>query len=195
MKASFLEKEERQRRVSGASGYSMTEMLVVVAFVIILAAMAVVNLMSARQGIRAENALQTVVGQLRLAREIAVDQRQDVLVTFNMPNSFTIQRIDTVNNNLVLLNTLVLPNDFQFMTIPTMPDTPDGFGNASPVMFGNATAIRFRADGTGVDVNLQPVNGTAFFGDPNQTQTMRAVTVLGSTGRIRGYRWTGAQWR
>lgn len=195
MKASFLEKEERQRRVSGASGYSMVEMLVVVAFVIILAAMAVVNLMSARQGIRAENALQTVVGQLRLAREIAVDQRQDVLVTFNMPNSFTIQRIDTVNNNLVLLNTLVLPNDFQFMTIPTMPDTPDGFGNASPVMFGNATAIRFRADGTGVDVNLQPVNGTAFFGDPNQTQTMRAVTVLGSTGRIRGYRWTGAQWR
>ncbi len=194
MKASFLEKEERQRRVSGASGYSMVEMLVVVAFVIILAAMAVVNLMSARQGIRAENALQTVVGQLRLAREIAVDQRQDVLVTFNMPNSFTIQRIDT-GNNVVLLNTLVLPNDFQFMTIPTMPDTPDGFGNASPVMFGNATAIRFRADGTGVDVNLQPVNGTAFFGDPNQTQTMRAVTVLGSTGRIRGYRWTGAQWR
>ena len=68
--------------MSRTGGYSMTEMLVVVAFVIILAAMAVVNLMSARQGIRAENALQTVVGQLRLAREIAVDQRQDVLVTF-----------------------------------------------------------------------------------------------------------------
>jgi len=68
--------------LSRTGGYSMTEMLVVVAFVIILAAMAVVNLMSARQGIRAENALQTVVGQLRLAREIAVDQRQDVLVTF-----------------------------------------------------------------------------------------------------------------
>ena len=68
--------------MSRTGGYSMTEMLVVVAFVTILAAMAVVNLMSARQGIRAENALQTVVGQLRLAREIAVDQRQDVLVTF-----------------------------------------------------------------------------------------------------------------
>ena len=82
MKASLLEKEEGRQALSRTGGYSMTEMLVVVAFVTILAAMAVVNLMSARQGIRAENALQTVVGQLRLAREIAVDQRQDVLVTF-----------------------------------------------------------------------------------------------------------------
>ncbi len=194
IQASFFQDEERQRNFSGASGYSLAEMLVVVAFVVILAVMAVVNLMSARQGIRAENALQTVVGQLRLAREIAVDQRQDVVVTFTLPNSFTIQRIDPANGNVVLLNTDVLPTDFQFMTIPTMPDTPDGFGNAAPVMFGNAPAIRFRADGTGVDANLAPVNGSVFFGAPGQTQTMRAVTVLGATGRIRGYRWTGSQW-
>lgn len=194
METGFSEKRNRQRRPSRVSGYSIAEMLVIVAFVVILAVMAVVNLMSARQGIRAETALQTVVGQLRLARGIAVDQRQDVLVTFTLPNTFTLQRIDT-GNNLVLLNTLVLPNQFRFMTIAGMPDTPDGFGNAAPVMFGNATAIRFRPDGTGVDVNLLPVNGTAFFADPSQTQTMRAVTVLGATGRIRGYRWTGAQWR
>lgn len=171
----------------------MMEMMVVLAFVVILAAMAVANLMSARQGIRAENGLQTVVGQLRLAREIAVDQRQDVLVTFALPNSFTIQRIDPANN-VVLLNTVVLPNEFQFMTSPAVPDTPDGFGNAAPVAFGNAMFIRFRADGTGVDANLQPVNGSVFFADPRQAQTMRAVTVLGTTGRIRGYRWTGTRW-
>ena len=182
-----------RREPSRAGGYSVIEMMVVVAFVVILAAMAVVNLMSARQGIRAENALQTVVGQMRLAREIAVDQRQDVLVTFALPNSFTIQRIDA-GNNVVLLNTVALPNGFQFMTSPGVPDTPDGFGNAAPVNFGNAMFIRFRADGTGVDANLQPVNGSVFFADPSQAQTMRAVTVLGSTGRIRGYRWTGTRW-
>ncbi len=211
IRASFWEKEEGQPNLpakdcsalffqsSGAalsrvSGYSMVEMMVVVAFVIILAAMAVANLMSARQGIRAENALQTVVGQLRLAREIAVDQRLDVVVTFTLPNSFTIQRIDP-GNSIVLLNTLVLPDQFQFMTSPTVPDTPDGFGNAAPVAFGNAMAIRFRPDGTGVDANLQPVNGSIFFADPRAAPTMRAVTVLGATGRIRGYRWTGSLWQ
>ncbi len=50
MPGTFLGKAEKQQRVSKASGYSMVEMMVVVAFVVILAAMAVANLMSARQG-------------------------------------------------------------------------------------------------------------------------------------------------
>lgn len=194
MKAGFVMRARRQRRWADASGYSVTEMLVVVAFVVVLGAMATVNLMSARQGIRAENALQTVVGQLRLSREMAVDQRRDVLVTFTLPNSFTIQRVDP-GNNVVLVNTVVLPIDFQYTTFAGMPDTPDGFGNAAPVVFGNSMMVRFRPDGTGVDVNLAPVNGSVFFANPNQRQTFRAVTLLGSTGRIRGYRWTGNQWQ
>jgi hypothetical protein len=30
---------------------------------------------------------------------------------------------------------------------------------------------------------------------PNIGESARAVTVLGSTGRVRGYRWNGTNWK
>jgi hypothetical protein len=29
---------------------------------------------------------------------------------------------------------------------------------------------------------------------PDHPETARAVTILGATGRVRGYRWTGTNW-
>ena len=39
--------------------------------------------------------------------------------------------------------------------------------------------------------NNDPVNGTVFIGVPGDMKTARAITILGSTGRVRTYSWTG----
>ena len=43
-------------------------------------------------------------------------------------------------------------------------DTPDQFGNSSPIDFGSATSLTFRPNGILVDNAGNPVNGTVFIG-------------------------------
>ncbi len=73
-------------------------------------------------------------------------------------------------------------------------DTPDKFGKDAPVAFGSAQTISFNSDGVLVDGGGTPLNGTIFLMLPNETGSLRAVTVLGAVGRVRGYRWNGAAW-
>jgi hypothetical protein len=75
-----------------------------------------------------------------------------------------------------------------------VPDTPDAFGNANAVAFGVANTVMFGTDGTLIDGNGNPLNGTVFLIIISQPESARAVTVLGATGRIRGYRWWGGVW-
>jgi hypothetical protein len=39
--------------------------------------------------------------------------------------------------------------------------------------------------------NNNPINATFFIGVAGKVNTARAVTVLGATGRVRSYFWTG----
>ena len=55
--------------------------------------------------------------------------------------------------------------------------------------------MKFSPDGTLVNQDGASANGTAFLAIPNQALSARAVTILGSTGRIRGYKWNGSKWR
>ena len=66
---------------------------------------------------------------------------------------------------------------------------------ASATSFGAATAIRFNTEGALIDTAGAPVNGTVFLIIPGQNLSYRAVTVQGSTGRVRGFKWIGNQWR
>jgi hypothetical protein len=94
-----------------------------------------------------------------------------------------------------VLSTMLFENNAQFSLVPGIPDTPDAFGNSSAVYFGAATQIRFGTDGTLIDQSGNVLNGTVFVSIPNQARSFRAVTVLGATGRVRAYRWDGANWK
>jgi hypothetical protein len=78
---------------------------------------------------------------------------------------------------------------------PTIPDTPEAFGNASGVDFGSATEVKFNPDGMLVNQLGAVINGTVFVMFPSERLSSRAVTVLGSTGRVRGYKWDGRVWK
>jgi hypothetical protein len=86
------------------------------------------------------------------------------------------------------------------MTIPSgiTKDTPMGFGNCSAVCIastsGGPTTMRFGPTGAFTDGVNNPVNGTIFLGTAGVNNMGRAVTIMGGTGRIRSYSWTGSLW-
>ena len=44
------------------------------------------------------------------------------------------------------------------------------------------------------DAQGNPINGSMFLGVSGRPETARSVTILGATGRVRSYRWTGNSW-
>ena len=86
-----------------------------------------------------------------------------------------------------------------FQVFNSLPDTPMAFGNTSAGYFGGVSGgppvMKFTSTGAFIDAGNAFVDGTVFLGQPGQPSTARAVTILGSTGRVRQYHWDGAQWR
>lgn len=192
-----MKKRKMTAPKSWRRGFSMVELVVVVGIMMIVAAMAVIGIRGALPAMRANAGLAQVLGQMRLARETAIAQRRNVQIFFPGPNQIQVVRLDVQGSTTVgttVISNIALENNMQFILFPGVPDTPDGFGNNSALDFGGSPTLMFMSDGTFVDASGAPLNGTIFIGVPNQPDSARAVTILGATGRIRGYRWNGTRW-
>ena len=187
-----------------ARGFSMIEMLVVIAISMVIAAIAIIQARPALMQINANNAKDEVQGALRQARETAISDRRDVQVEFltnppaNPPGSYL--RLTRLGG-LCCANTVILmmpiSNRVIFTTFPGEPDSPDGFGNGGAIYFagvagGPPAGMMYQSDGTFTSLGTGiPINGTVFLGVPNQPTTARAITILGATGRVRSYHISG----
>ena len=173
-------------------GFSLIELMIVVAMVGIMAGMAVISFGGMRQGLRGDGAMRVVMGQLNLARELAVARRRFVSVDFVGTNVLRTTVGDEVSE-------VTLESGAQYLLLAGQGDTPDAFGRISATTFGNATMTGVTFNGEGSLVVSQAdgtvINGTVFLAIPNEPLSSRAVTVLGTTGRVRGYKHDGAAWR
>jgi len=182
-------KVARSLRCTG--GYSLIEMLMVVLFIGILGAMATFQIGNVREGMQGDGAMRLIMGQLNGAREQAIAHRRQVQVEFLGGNRLRLTRIEVPNGTTVLID-VPFESSVQFGQLPNTADTPDAFGNGTAVTF--VPTAKFNTDGALIDSSGSPINGTVFLMIPGAPLSYRAVTVLGSTGRVRGYRWTGTQW-
>jgi prepilin-type N-terminal cleavage/methylation domain-containing protein len=182
------------RSLRSESGFSLLEILAVLAITGVLLTMAVVQIGAVRPGMQGDAAMRVVMAQLNAARETAVAQRRLVEVSFYNGNSVRVTRYNLPNGTTVL-NDLPFEGGATYGLIAGVGDTPDGFGNMQPISFGSAASIRFNTEGMLIDSGGIPVNGTVFMRIPGQPLSFRAVTVLGATGRVRGFRWNGAVWQ
>ena len=181
-------------RTASQRGFTLVEVMMVVMLVGIFCSMAVFQFGAARPGMVADGAMRTLMGQFNAARELAVAQRRNVQLTFDLDNdTFTITRLDEPAGTTVIAQA-PFEGGVKFGVVDGVPDTPDAFGNSGPTTFGAAQTILFNSEGMLVDGAGNPINGTVFLTIPDMAQSYRAVTVLGAVGRVRGYRWNGTIW-
>jgi Tfp pilus assembly protein FimT len=196
------------RSRSGESGFSLVELAVVCIIVAIICAIALTQMIPALQSSRSDNAMRIVLDQLRQAREYSITNRRYVQVTFpvvggqseivltQMNVSPWAKNAGTTNT---VLSTVYIPSPLQYAVVSGMPDTPDKYGNSSATSFvieGTSTAAAgpmfFQSDGELIDsATLSTADGTVFLGVPGNPSSARAVTVMGATGRVRGWRSSG----
>jgi len=188
--------EMRQR---GMRGFSLLEMMAVIAITFVVAAYAVMTLQPDLQNTRVTNAYNTTLMALRQARDISIAQRQVYYVTFTHntapPDTITITNGGTGN----AVSTYQLPLDLAFTVVTGIPTgaglTPDGFGNGGTaidfdqgVSGGTKNVLYFYPDGSAQDVNGNINNGVLYIARPGVLFSSRAITVWGATGRLRGWR-------
>jgi prepilin-type N-terminal cleavage/methylation domain-containing protein len=182
-------------------GFTLLETLIVVAIMGVLTSLAVIGSRGSMQSYRANAALDTVSSQLRLARQISISQRRWVTISIDQVNntiSYQVQPPNTPGTTELPgpVVTQPLPPQTSFMVEAGVPDTPMAFGNNAAVYIANLSGgpagMCFTPTGTFSDVtHNNPINGTIFVGMANQPTTARAVTIMGSTGRVRPYTYVG----
>ena len=182
-------------------GFSLTELLIVVGVAILLAATGLPMMEAALTQGEADTALNVVMSKMRLARQLSVDLRRVHRVTALQPNRVRLERRDLEGSWDLVVEEL-LPGGFEFRIEPGLPSeeslTPDRMGADSAIDFKNSNQILFRPEGSATDDAREPANGVAYLAYPGKLETARAVTVFGSTGRIRGWRFArdaDSSWR
>ena len=177
------------QRMRRQHGFTLLEAMATISITAIVGSMATAGIVTARRGYQGDGAMRVVMSQLNLAREMAITQRHNMEVQFVGGNWIRIVRHEIAPGVTTVIGNVALEGNAQFALTTGVPDTPDGFGAMSPIAFGAATTVMFTTDGTLIDSGGTPINGTVFLSILNQQASARAVTVLGSTGRVRGYKW------
>jgi len=173
----------------------------------VLMGIAIVSSFGTIQSYQVNSAQDVVVSQLRVARQLAIDQRRTVEVwidsapetdgCYHVKYQVQPALTGTTEQPGPLVNVPV-SQAVSFVLEPGVPDTPMKFGNSAPVFIGNPpvsggpTIMQFNATGTFTDnTGTNLLYGTVFLGIPNLPNTARAVTIMGGTGRVRAYSYLG----
>lgn len=186
------------------AGFSMVELGTAVAMAMVIMAISMIELQPFWQQLQANSAQQQVKELMREARETAISERRTIVVTFSGNNTIQLYKIAEPSNveaTTPFVST-ALPGTAEFMTFAAEIDTPDAFGIPSVptgIEFGGSSGtpnsgIEFQSDGTFTNGNGVPINGTIFIGLPKIPVSARAVTIMGATGRIKPYHYSGTAW-
>jgi Tfp pilus assembly protein FimT len=176
-----------------AAGFTLIELQVVLALVVIIGAMTAFTAGNALVAARGDAAASQVASIMRAARDFAIFQGRIIEVEFVQPNRIRLHRHDLPNGTTVI-GDVTLANQAQFAIDDALPDTPDGYGRAAAIDFDDAMPVEFLPDSSLTDSAGVPVNGTVFIAIPGQLNSARAVTVTGASARAQVYRWNGSHW-
>jgi type II secretory pathway pseudopilin PulG len=201
-----------KRTRTAEQGFSLIEMLIVVGLAFVIMGFAVMNTVGSSQNAKANAAMDAVISQLRQAREMAIAKRRNVQVQFTAPNEIQVTVLSLPGEVApVVIAPTYLTGGMTFTLVSGVPDTPMAFGNSTAISLqqptgGGAWTVMFTTSGAFCGTaqsaatlyqatNNNPVNASIFLGIAGKTTSARAVTVFGSTGRVRSYYWTGASWQ
>lgn len=176
------------------------EVLVVCGVAAVLAAVAMPISNEFIKWAKADSSAESTLRSIEAGRDRAIAERRNIELSFVMPNKIRLIREEVNAAGATIGTTIVseaqLDNGQQFLRL-VATDTPDGFATANPtgaIVFGGTAPYMFTSDGTLIDSNGDPINGSVFVGVPSQPLTARAVTIFGVSGLTRIWKWRGSSW-
>jgi type II secretory pathway pseudopilin PulG len=177
---------------SRREGYSLLEVALVVMLTSIVASVAIIQMKTSTTMLDADEASNLVVSQLNYGRQVAIDDRRNVLVQFLNTHEIKVTRNES-DGTTTVMSDVTLPSGYIYGLAMGAGDTPDGFGNATAVYFNTGTSGTFLGDGTFVDAANVLLNGSVYTIDGGNG-TARAVTLSGATGKVKQYWLHGTTW-
>jgi Tfp pilus assembly protein FimT len=194
-------KTTNERMHRGAEGYSVIELLIIAAVVVILTGLAVFSLAPQKRAYRTDDAAAQITNFMRDAYHRALSQRQTMRV-----------QIDRANMLVKIIDEGKLPggdegevrraklSDDISVNQPTVasallspPAAPYNYSVAAYT--NNLWEARIKSDGSVIDTAGNPLSATVFVSLVNmkttETNLIRAITLFGASGSMRVWRYNG----
>ncbi len=201
MKSNFIYNAGAQRQRKPEQGFTLIEFAITTIIIVVISAMGILVLVPTWRQNQTLQALDQVKTTLRQARETSIAQRRTIVVTFTGNNTINLFQVAEPANTVSATAYLSIPlaGNVQFMTFAGEVQTPDSSaamptvpaGLNFPGAVGN---MQFNTDGSFSDSTGTPITSAVFLGVANMPATAAAVTIMGTTGRVRSYRGSGTGW-
>ena len=180
-------------------GFSLLELLVTISIGMTMAGVTFVALMPLFKQNNVDTAYDTTISVIRNYRNQSISQSRRYILTFTAPGTITVQYWGVavpVSPAPVTVATVTLPPDIQFAVQAGFPAAaPDSFGAGGAAIdfdqgmgLGSQNYIMFMPDGSSQDTLGNYNSGVVYLTRPGDMDSSRAISVFGTTGRVRGWR-------
>ena len=180
-------------------GFSLLELLVTISIGLTMAGVTFMALMPLFKENNVDTAYDTTISVIRNYRNQSISQSRRYILTFTAPGTITVQYWGVavpVSPPPVTVATVTLPPDIQFAVQTGFPAAaPDSFGAGGTAIdfdqgmgLGSQNYIMFMPDGSSQDTLGNYNSGVVYLTRPGDMYSSRAISVFGTTGRVRGWR-------
>ncbi len=204
-------------RINSCSGFSLTELLTVVAVIAIVVTISVPYLLNYRKLYRSDDQALKIMDLMQETSQLAITRRRTFRFEIDLTSN-KIHIIDEAGTNadfLIKSVPLDKPADVRVDIIPTgvTRPNPPNYNNAvfavdtlghlegsTPVSSHNVWAVRFQRDGSAVNAAGLPVSATLFVwppassgsSTPRSTKEIRAITLFAPSSAVRFWKFNGS---
>src|ERR1700733_4228177 len=180
-------------------GFSLLELMITIAIGLTMAGVTFMALMPLFKQNHVDAAYDTALSVIRTYRSQSITQSKRYIITFTAPGTITVQYWGVavpVSPAPVTVATYTLPSDIQFAVQAGFPAAaPDSFGTGGTAIdfdqgmgLGSQNYIMFMPDGSSQDTLGNFNSGVIYMSRTGDIYNSRAVSLFGTTGRVRGWR-------